>query len=330
MRRRTRYSLLAVGILFALLGVALLLHLNAPPQVARLLPESDAILYVNLRPIRTATNFDKHPVQHAPDFQQFINATGILPERDLDSVALALHRMANPNGPNGAVAYSEVMEGHFNATRLNAWFAAHSTAQETYARHTIYTIPVEGRAFRVTTLGYEMVAGSNMPTAEQIHSIIDRYEASASPFSGSSLLSARYREVPIFSRRLAWGIGHIGLPFSENGKISVLGVQLPLAEDTDLVASIALRGTLRLHGDGVALRIEEIAPSEQVAADSSQSLTAIVNLVKGLAPYAARTQDDTITRDFLQSLKVEQHKDRVIMTGTLSPEFVQRLSDASK
>ena len=46
-----------------------------------------------------------------PEYQQFVDATGIDWERDLDQVAIALHRMPNPNGPNGAVAYSLVLVG---------------------------------------------------------------------------------------------------------------------------------------------------------------------------------------------------------------------------
>lgn len=316
MRRRTRYSILVAVLVFALIGGLSLLHRFAPPAVARLLPESDAIFFIDFKPIRSFADLSKHPVQVSADYQAFMNATGIQVERDLDRVAFALHRMQDPNGPNGPVAYSEVMQGRFDTHRLNGWFASQAKEHETYAGHEIYTIPVEGRSFRVTTLGYDMVAGSNMPTTEQIHSIIDRYEASASPFSGSSLLSARYHEVPLFS--LAWGIGHVGLPFSENGKIQVLGVQLPLAEDTDLVASVSYRTNLHL-------RIEEIAPSDAEAQADSASLTNILTIVKGLAPTYASTPDDQTIQTMLQSIKVDHHKDRVLLTGTVPGSFLQQL-----
>ena len=44
MRKRTRYSLLLMLALMAALVVALVLRKAAPPEVARLLPESDAIV----------------------------------------------------------------------------------------------------------------------------------------------------------------------------------------------------------------------------------------------------------------------------------------------
>src|ERR1700732_2498266 len=232
MRRRTRYSLLLMLELMLALVVVLVLRKAAPPEAARLLPESDAIVYANLRPLRLATHFDRTVVKRSPEFQHFIDATGIVPERDLDSVAFALHRMDDPNGPNGPVGYSEVFEGRFDGEHLAQYLATIATAKETYADHDIFTIPVgDGNAMRplrIAQLGYDAIAASNMPTAEQIHSILDRHRAAASPFSGSSLLSAHYSDVPAFAS--AWAIGHIGLPFSERGFISIAGLQLPLPE----------------------------------------------------------------------------------------------------
>src|SRR5271170_2489322 len=197
MHKRTRYSLLLMLALMVALVVVLVLRKAAPPEVARLLPESDAIVYANLKPLRVATHFDRTPVDRSPEFQQFIDATGIVPERDLDAAAFALHRMDNPNGPNGPVAYSEVFEGRFDGARLARYLAGMATAREEYAGHTIFTIPIEGRQLRIAQLGYDTVAASNMPTTEQIHAMLDRYRAAASPFSGSSLLAARYRDVPL-------------------------------------------------------------------------------------------------------------------------------------
>jgi len=62
MHKRTRYSLLLMLALMAALVVALVLRKAAPPEVARLLPESDAIVYANLKPLRAATHFDRSPI----------------------------------------------------------------------------------------------------------------------------------------------------------------------------------------------------------------------------------------------------------------------------
>src|SRR5260370_10513473 len=119
MRRRRRFSLLLMLALMLALVVVLMLRQAAPPEAARLLPESDAIVYANLKPLRVATHFERTLVTRSPDYQHFIDAAGIVPERDLDSVAFALHRMDDPNGPNGPVGYSEVFDGRFHAVHLS-------------------------------------------------------------------------------------------------------------------------------------------------------------------------------------------------------------------
>ena len=213
MRKRTAITLLVL--LLSAVAAALYLRWKAPPEVARLLPESDAIVYLNLKLLRAATHFDRNPVPPSPNYQHFTGATGIVLERDLDSGALALHRMVDSGGPNGPVGFSEVFGGRFDSARLTRYLEGLSTGQESYAHYKIYAIPSEGRTLRVAVLGYDMVAGSNMPTAEQIHSILDRQRAVASPLAGSSLLNALYKEVPAFST--AWAIGQIGCRLRKTG-----------------------------------------------------------------------------------------------------------------
>lgn len=325
MRRRTRYSLLLVLALLAGLVTAIVLRKTAPPEVARLLPESDAILYANLRPIRATTHFDRTPVQRSTEFAHFIDATGIVPERDLDAVAFALHRMDNPNGPNGPVAYSEVFEGRFDAARLDRYLESVSSSREDYAGHTVYTIPVEGRQLRIARLGYDTVAASNMPTPEQIHEILDHYRAAASPFSGSSLLGAYYHDVPLLST--AWGIGHIGLPFSDRGRITIFGIGLPLPEDTTFVASLSFRVS-SLH-----LRVEQFAPSEQDAATAANALSGILHLVAAVQPNLDQHTDPAqaaAVRTMMQSIQVEQHHDRVVLTASVPVEVFRRMADPTE
>lgn len=314
LRKRTLYSLLAVLALVVGLIVVLFLRFHAPPEVARLLPESDAIVYFNLKPVRATTHFDEKPVPPAPDYAQFVGATGFRWERDLDRIAIALHRMPDPKGPNGPVAYSAVAEGRFDAAKLNAWLQGNSSAQETYAGHRIFTVPgQEGRTLRIAPLGIDLVAASNMPTTEQIHSMLDRYTAGASPFSGSSVLSAHYGDVPYLA--LAWGIGHVGLPFSENGHVQVFGVQLPLSEDTDFIVSLQYRTALHL-------RVEDLTPSESEAAQTTTNMQTILNLVRGFVPGGGTENQQALHRAFA-SAQVEQRKSRVLLTADIPNELLR-------
>jgi hypothetical protein len=324
MRKRTRYSMLLMLTLVAALAFALMLRKSAPPEAARLLPESDAIVYANLKPLRAATHFERTPVSRSPEYQHFIDATGIVPERDLDAAAFALHRMDDPNGPNGPVGYSEVFEGRFDGQRLAQYLETTATAKESYAGHDIFTIRVgDGKAMRplrIVQLGYDTIAASNMPTAEQIHSILDRHRAAASPFSGSSLLSARYRDVPAFSS--AWAIGHIGLPFSERGFISVFGLQLPLPEDTTFVASFRYLGTLHL-------RIEQIAPTDADATRATETMNSLLNLFRTVEQTQAQLRphaSDTAFREMADSMKIEQHKDRCVLSANIPLELVKQMA----
>jgi hypothetical protein len=328
MRRRTRYSLLLMLALMVALVVVLVLRKAAPPEAARLLPESDAIVYANLRPLRTVTHFDRTQVTRSPDYQHFVDATGIVPERDLDSVAFALHRMDDPNGPNGPVGYSEVFEGRFDGERLARYLATIATAKENYAGHDIFTIPVGDekatRPFRIAQLEYDSIAASNMPTPEQIHSILDRHRAAASPFSGSSLLSSRYRDVPAFSS--AWAIGHIGLPFSDRGYISVYGLRLPMPEDTTFVASLRFLGTLHL-------RVEQISPTEADAAHAAETLGSLLTLLRAVeqaqAQMHSNAASDVPFLEMMHSAKIEQHKERAVLTANIPLDLVKRLTTPS-
>ncbi|QEE30153.1 hypothetical protein FTW19_20510 [Terriglobus albidus] len=321
MRKRTRYSLLIALALLGALVVAILLRKNAPPEVARLLPESDGILYLNLKPIRLITKLDQKAITRTPDYQKFIDATGFLFERDLDAVAFSLHRMDDPTGPNGPVAYSEVFEGRFDGKRLSDYLRSISSSTENYAGHEIFTVPVENRKLRVTTLGYDMVAASNMPTAEQLHSILDRYRASASPFSGSSLLGEHYSSVPLLS--FAWGIGQIGLPLTESGNMNIGGVQLPLPQDATFVASARFVGSLRL-------RVEEIAANEQAAARDAGNMNMLLTLFRGFELNQARSAEDTLLLEALANTKIEQKKERTVLTSAISLDALRRASNNQK
>ena len=188
MRRRTKATVLIVLVIVLLVALA---GVSAAEGSSRSGPLASRIRRHRLfqsSPASCYTHFDRHPVARDPGYQSFIDATGFEFERDLDEAAFALHRMPDPLGPNGPVAFSEVFIGHIDGKRLTHYFASVAAGSEAYAGHTIYDIPSDGRTVRVALLGYDMVAVSNCPTPEQIHSMLDRYRTSALPFSGSSLL----------------------------------------------------------------------------------------------------------------------------------------------
>lgn len=321
MHKRTRRTLFVVAGVLIFLAVAVFLRSKAPPEGARLLPESDGILYFNLKPVRVFMRKELKPPQRVPEYQQFVDATGIDWERDLDSVAVALHRMPDPNGPNGPVAYSMVLTGKLTGNRLNTWLDAHAVSRELYAGHTIYSIPSDGRTVRVVQVGYDRIAVSNFPTPEKIHSIVDRHRTAALPFAGSSLLSRHYHEVPLLS--IAWGVGQIALPFSESGEIRVLGLSLPLQDDSTIIASITPGLPL---ANTVHLRVEEIAPDENKAASQAAALATIVTLAKDVSTQLSDKPANNALRELLKTAEVTQKRNRVIATATVSPALLGQIT----
>jgi hypothetical protein len=315
-RRPLRIALLALAVLLLVAGALVYYSTKAPPECARLLPESQGMVYFNLRPLRAATHFDRHPVRHDADYQRFIDATGINFERDLDEAAFALHRTADPLGPNGPVAYSEVFVGHYDATRLQGFLKASASSQETYAGHTIYSIPSDGRTVRATLLGKRMVAVSNTPTSEQVHSILDRYRTDFLPTSGSTLLSEHYRDVPLLS--LAWGLGQIGLPFGDHGEFRVMGLTLPWKLDSIFIASLRWTGALRL-------RIEQIAPTESAATVSAGAMDGLVTLGRLAENNLPGSLANENARALLNSATVTHYGDRAVLNATLPTHFFEKL-----
>jgi hypothetical protein len=262
-----------------------------------------------------------------PEYQQFVDATGIDWERDLDQAAIALHRMPDPSGPNGPVAYSLVLVGRVTGQRLNAWLESHAAERETYAGHTIYSIPSEGRTVRIVQIGYDTVAVSNFPTTEKIHSIIDGHRTAALPLAGSTLLREHFSEVPLLS--LAWGVGQVGLPFSESGAIHAFGVALPLDADATIIASVTpglnLARTLNV-------KVEEIAGSNDEATSQAAAIATLVTLARGLVQPLAANPANNGLRELLRTAQVTQRKNRVVVTASLAPGMLGGLaqSDASQ
>ena len=315
-RPRIRIALFVAALVVMVLALFVYLHKERAPEAARLLPESQGILYFNLRPLRAATHFDRRPVQHAPDYQRFIDATGIDFERDLDEAAFALHRLPDATGPNGGLAYSEVFVGHFDGNRLTRYLEASAADRESYAGHTIYSIANQGRTDRVALLGRAMVSISNAPTSEQIHSILDKSRMTFLPTSGSTLLAEHYKDLPLLS--LAWGLGQIGLPFGDNGEFRVMGLTLPWRLDATFIASLRWTGALRV-------RVEEIAPNATTAAASAQSLDSLISIGKMAENALPSSLADENIRQLLNSATVVHYNDRAVLNATLPDKFFQKL-----
>lgn len=315
------FTLAAVGLLILAGATFVLLQKTTPPRVVRLLPESDALVYVNLAAIREATHFDRQPVTPDPEYRDFLAATGVHFEHDLDEAAFAINRLPDPLTSQGPVGYSEVFRGTFDLKRLTAWLTSQSPATETYAGHTIYSVPHEGRTVRIAILSGHLVAASNMPTAEQLHSILD-HDASFFP-RGPVLLQDHFRDVPVFS--FAWGLAQIEAPLTGDGNVHVFGFRLPLPTNTVFIASVRYLNALQL-------RVEEIAPDETVASISVSVVRTILTFYAGEQKLQSSLGGsiDPNTTALLQSIQITQNKDRAVLTANIPLELLRRIFTPEK
>ncbi len=314
---RGRIALLVLALVIVFAAAAVLWRKNTAPLAARILPESQAILYFNLGPLRAATHFNRTPVQHDQNYQRFIDATGIDFERDLDEAAFALDSLPDATGPNGGLAFSEVFAGHFDPQRLARYLTGIAASTDIYASHTIYNVASDGRTVRVALLPHGMVVVSNTPTAEQIHSMLDRDRTAWLPgTSQPTLLTEHYRDLPVLS--LAWGLGQIGLPFGDHGELRVFGLTLPLRLDAVFVASMRWTGVLRL-------RVEEIAPNEAAAQASASALSGLLSLGRLAENNLPGSVTNADAQALLNSASVVQYNDRAVLNATLPEPLLRAL-----
>jgi len=318
MTRTQRKRIIAVVItvlaVAVLLTSAVFLRMHAAPEPARLLPECDGILYANLKPLRTFTNFGQKPTAWAPEYQSFVEQTGFQFERDLDEVAFAIH--AGHDSQN-ETRYSEVMVGRFNSTKLADFLAHMAKSRETYRNHEIFLIPYEDRTVRVTVLSLDMVAVSNTGDAAQIHHIIDEYRRSAFASSGPQLLGRYYRHVPFTS--LAWLITEVAPPQA----ISLGGVS-PLPFIRQLFGGGVIVGSARYNGS-VLLRAEDFLHDEAGAKDRAEQLQNFLTLYKTSESQTRPDHPDPDMESALNSLSVEQKGERVQVNASIPKGLIEKM-----
>ena len=320
MSRLTRTLLVCTALLLAAALAVVVWTSHRPPRVARVLPEADAIFYADLKPARLATHFDRSAPARSPEFQAFVDATGIVPERDLDEVAFALTKRPDPAGPNGPVAYTEVFNGRFDAPRLAHYLAQQAVTREQYAGRDVYALPAseagsaEPRMLRVVILRAGEIAASNAPTAEQIHVVIDRDRAGVLSGTTPSLLSDWFAEVPALSA--AWGVGSLGLPFAESGHVALLGLELPLPADQPMIASLRYLGVLRL-------RLAAVAPTPEFAMQQTGALTSMAGVARTLGSSAGTAGP---IASALNSISIAQSGSRTVVTADIPVELLRQLA----
>jgi len=324
--RIRRHLLIPLVVVLIAAGVALIVTLrkHAPPEAARLLPGADGFFYINLKWIRTFNATGQlPPVSREPEYQKFVEETGIQFERDLDQAAFAIHYPQSwGNGTGGSAAeprFSEIFVGRIDSGRLTAYLRKISSSIDDYRGFDIYNIPFEGHTVRVVILSYDSVAVSNHPNPDVIRGILARSRKLASPFGGPWLLRKFYRKVPLAS--LSFAILRVQ-PAEMNSLGGLGGWSLLFPKPA--VAVISARYLRALH-----LRAEAFTDNEadaQAITDKTATFLSLFHAAEGsVGPHGT----DTDVKTFFDSLKVERSGDRAILTATVPPGFINKvLTDA--
>ncbi len=330
MRRRTTrivVSLAAVIVLIAAVILAIFLRKRAAPETARLLPDADAFVYVNLKPLRTAGLIGQHPPEITdPEYKQFVEQTGFQFERDLDEAAFAVHLPEpivrpgeNVSPPDRYSRFSEIFEGHFDNTKVADYFRKNAANIEKYREVEIFSIPLEGRTVRIALLGVGTAAVSNTDGPSAIHGMIDRYKEIALPFGGPPLIRDYYHYVPLAS--LAWSIGRMPSSGPGQGSLQLPGgisTQLFLPQGTVVVTSVRYTGS-------VQIKAEALTQSEQQAAQVAEKANAFLSIFRGLEQTEQLRGPDPDVKAFFESLKVDQERDRAVLSATVPQGFIKKM-----
>ncbi len=326
MRNRANKWWVAVALVVIVGGIvtAVLLRKRAAPDAVRLLPDSDAVLYINLEPIRLFTDIGKKPPKERdPQYEDFVRQTGFEFERDLDKAAFAIHYGTTGKGKSPETRYSEVLQGRFDNARVSDYLHKLAARVERYQDYDIYNIPVENRTVRVALLGIDIAAVSNTENPDVIHGMIDRYKQAALPFSGPPLVSDYYWRVPLGS--IVWTIARPPAAKSspDHGELLVPGDWSSLLPPDSVVIASA-----RPLND-VHLRADVITHSDAEAQSFTERMNTYLTVFKSLEISIDAGGPDKDVKAAFDSLEVHQDKNEALLTAKVPYAFFKKVLSES-
>jgi hypothetical protein len=325
--RRTLPIVVAVLIVAGAVVLAVQLRKHAPPEPARLLPGADGFLYVDYSWIRKTNEKPFNPVNHDPEYERFIQDTGFDFERDLDSVAFAVHYPDSwPGGGTGGKApeprFSEVFVGRFDTDKCAAYFKRMAKSIEHYASVDIFTIPIYGRTFRIAILGVDAVAASNHDDPAVIRGMVNRSRRLASPFGGPALLRRYYKRVQFASP--VWLVAHMD-PSSPEFR----GLSDFLPHAADLVVSASFNPLhLPFRADALHVRAEAWARNEEDARAIANKANVTLSLFHSAEAAVGSPGTESDVKALFDSLEVKQEDAHAVLLATIPTEVLHKLAES--
>lgn len=321
-RRRNLVAVIVVLLVAAAIAVIVYWHGHAAPQAVRLLPESDTVIYLDLRPIRKVTDLGKKSTPpDDPDYRQFLAETGFDFERDLDQLAIGV---VAPNWgatgplPGSDIRSSEVFVGRFDARKIAAYLKKMAISVDSFRGVDIYSIPYQGHTVRAAILAVDQVAVTNVDDPETIRGIIERARTAGSPFGGPELVQQHYKDIPFGT--VAWGLARIPASLREDSSPALPiegGISMGLFPPGSVIV-----GSLQ-YKNGIALTAQTITPSNEEARRITDKFQAYLAIFQSLAGSEAQGTDPDVKALF-DSLKAEQQGNKMILSATVPPGFLKK------
>ena len=316
MRKRHFFLIVSLLLVAGALGTLLWLRHRALPEAVRLLPESEAVVFLNVKAIRRVANTSLSGVVHDPDYEGFIRETGIDFERDLDEVAVAVHPIGN-----GERRYSEIFNARFDSQKLADYLRKHAKNVVRYGNEEIFEIPQENRVVRVAVLDLDSVAVSNVDDSSVIRGMVDRSRKRGLPQRGPAMVQEFRSQIPLTA--VAWTIARIKP--GENPIMQKIYSPTWGAGFT-LVAAVAPS----LTNGSIQLKANAMAGNDEAAKQLADNVSTLISLYQAIESSAQQGGGDPDVKAFVDSVKVEQQKDKAVLTATLPPAFLKKMFAAEK
>lgn len=297
--------LLIGGIVLSLVAVATAVTFHAamrPGHSVYLLPDGNVLAYINFTPMHFMS-MDTRPFTSAPEYQQFVNETGLRVDRDLDNIAISAHADGSLGGD-----VAIIVTGTFDQQRLSGYVQKQAGVQtETYGGKTIFSTSQINQTTRFCVLNSKMVALTVGPTADSMRAIIDKSSGSG---SAPYLFDSYYSDVPFASTM--WAI--VRVPGSAVTDPAPSGLNLSFLKNSVTIVSVRYTGSLHL-------RVEFIAENQADAANLFQSVNGLVAMSK-LAGRPRQNDPDVIA--VMNSLEVKQDGKHVVVSVVVPQELLQK------
>lgn len=320
-RKTFLYIVVGVAVVAFAIAAVLFYRKQTAPRAVRLLPDSDAIVYIDLQTIRRLTSLNEQPSPpHDPDYEQFVRETGFQFERDLDEAAFAVHTA----GPAGEKRYSEIFLGHYDTAKVSAYLKRISTSTERYNDKDIYSIPVENRTVRVALLGVDSAAISNLDDPAVIHGMVDRYGTMALPHRGPAIVQNFYKHVPLGS--LMWAL--VRIPPAPQDPRAARSITLPGGIDIFIPSASTMVGSIRVL-TSVNAKAEFFTSSEADAKHFVEQAGAFLNLFRAIQSSAQLSGSDADVKAVFDSIQIEQDKERAVISASVPVGFLKKVVSES-